>query len=179
MERVIDFLLSIIRLLVPCWPVMPWEGGVRTTAWPWFGTTWKEIRPGLVWKWPLVGAIWTINVKRQTVRTFEQEMRTRDGVYVGIRSVITYSVKHPHKVFIEVQDWDSALIERAMVYQAAFLNSHELRDCTLDAIHADVGPKVRREGFRWGCEIEDYGVVDFAELDVHSIHGVGFNIHTA
>ncbi len=115
-------------------------------------------------------------MKRQTVRTFEQVIRTADGQEVVCQAVITYSIKHPHKVFIEVQDWDSALVERAMVFQARFIASHRLEHLTVDTMGEAIKPELREEGFRWGCEIEDYGVVELARVRVLRLHGVAIQV---
>jgi regulator of protease activity HflC (stomatin/prohibitin superfamily) len=173
MQSVIDFLLGIIKHVTPIWIVNPWDGGVHA-----IGKWWWKVGPGIHFKLPFLSQIATVNVKRQTVRTFEQVIRTLDGYEVVCQAVITYAIRYAHKVFIEVQDWDSALVERAMVFQAQFIASHRLEELTVDTMGASIKPQIRQEGFRWGCEVEDYGVVELARVRVLRLHGVAMQVVT-
>jgi hypothetical protein len=172
MQAFIDFLLSIIKHVLPFWPVFPWEGGVRTTGFPFIGKMWyQEVKPGLRFKIPLLAEIWTVNVKRQTCMTVEQTVFTKDGVEVSAMAVITLVVSDPVAVFVEVHDYEGALQERALCFMAEYINTHNLNELSLKTMHQSCTPRVKREAERWGCTVEEFGVVTLAKTSVFRFMG--------
>jgi hypothetical protein len=189
MQSLIDFVLGIIRYVIPFWPVFPWEGGVRTTGIP-FGFSidresywrpvlrltgprmfWKPVGPGLHPKWPLLGAIHTVNVKRQTVRTPAQPVRTQDGYELVLSAVITLSIDDVVKVWVDVHDYEGAIQERAMCFLAEYVNENVLADCSVKKINKSLRSRIKREAERWGCAVEQFGVVVLAESRVFHLFG--------
>jgi regulator of protease activity HflC (stomatin/prohibitin superfamily) len=173
MQSLIDFLLNFVHRLIPFWPVLPWEGGVRTTGIPFGPMLYKEVKPGLRWKWPLIGMIHTVNTKRQTLKTPSQTVFTKDGEPISARLVITHAIRSPVRVFVHVHDYEGALQERTQVFLAEFIGSVPVAQVSVDSVNKAVQPRVKREAGRWGCEVESVGVVDLASPIVLQILGTG------
>lgn len=166
MQPLIEFLITFIKLFLPFLPVLPWEGGVRTTGIPFGPMLTAEVKPGLRWKWPIIGGIHTVATKRQTIRTPVQNLRSEDGAEITVSVVITHAVSDPVKVWVDVQDYEVALEERAMVFIAEFVSQTPLKQITIESVGKAVQPRVKREATRWGCEVENVGVVELANPHV-------------
>lgn len=172
MQVLFQFLLTIIHEFVPGKRVEPWQEGIRVTGFPFFPVRIKRLKPGWRWRFPFFATFFIIDVKRQTTKVLEQRVTTLDGVTKVIRSVITYAVVDVLKTFVEVQDWDDALMERTETFVAAFVNSHASADVNVANMVAAVQPKVKREARRWGCEVEAYGVSELADMHIVMFYGM-------
>jgi regulator of protease activity HflC (stomatin/prohibitin superfamily) len=170
-----EFLLSIITEFIPGRRIEPWQEGVRVTALPipfLRKARYKKILPGWRWRLPFFATIYFTNVKRQTTKVLEQRIATADGVTKVVRSVITYAIADVVKVFVEVQDWDDAIMERTETFVAEFVNSKPDAEVTVESIVHAVQPRVKREARRWGLEVEAYGVSELAEMTLAMFYGM-------
>lgn len=172
MQVLFSFLLSIINEFIPGKRVEPWQEGIRVTGFPFFRARVKRLRPGWRWRFPFFATFFVIDVKRQTTKVLEQRVQTSDRVTKVIRSVITYAVTDVVKTFVDVQDWDDALMERTETFVAEFVNSQPDKLVTVRAIVAAVQPKVKREARRWGLEVEAYGVSELADMHLVMFYGM-------
>lgn len=172
MAILFQFLLSIIHEFIPGKRVEPWQEGIRVTGLPFCRVRYKKILPGWRWKVPFFATFFIVDVKRQTTKVLEQRVTTADGVTKVVRSVITYAIADVVKTFVEVQDWDDALMERTETFVAEFVNSQANVEVTVANMVAAVQPKVKREARRWGLEVEAYGVSELADMHLVMFYGV-------
>lgn len=154
MQALIAWLTNIWERLFPWVIVDPWEAGIRVRAGKWV----KEVGPGLHFTIPFIDAIETINTRKQWEMVLEQTVETADRVSMLIVSNINYEVKHPKKLWLEVQDHDDSLSEECAVRIAAWVNESNYADVTIKNLVFACYPEVRRMGFRWGCEVLELGI---------------------
>ena len=160
MSQFFDFILSIIGHLVPIFIIPPWEAGVRVT----FGKYWKEVGPGTHYKIPFVQEFFTTNIKRQIAVCPKQTVTTADGQTLTLSALLTYNIRHPARIWTRIQDFDDSIIALCMQEIHVFIATHDLTDCSYNAIVATVLPVLRKNAFSWGAEVEDLGFGDLAAI---------------
>lgn len=140
--------------------VEPDEQGIRVT----FGRRVKDLEPGWYWYCPLFQNIRKINVMTQVIDLPEQVLTSKDGKTIFISGGIVYSIKHPRKAILNVQDYDKAIQVMGMRYITHYVMDHTFEECKeIDSVCRGTFEAVRRHGFKWGLEVEEAFLTDMAE----------------
>lgn len=169
MQALLDFVLSFVDRLWPWTDVDPWEEGLRVRTFPFLRQRTKKVKPGAVFTIPWFDSIVTVNVKRQIVDLPNQDVETRDRISMKISGSMVYSIRHVERVWLDTQDHDEALQLLAMEAIADYVNRHVYDDITIENLRESVKPEVRREAWKWGCEVESIGITHLSKQRVYSI----------
>ena len=154
-------ILEKVFCAVPRWTfVEPDEAGIRVT----FGKRVKDLVPGWYWYCPLFQNVRNVNVVSQVIDLPEQILTSKDGKTVYISGGIVYSIRHPRKAILNVQDYDEAIQVIGMRYITQYVMEHDFEECKRIAeVCKGILEDVRRHGFKWGMEVEDAFLTDMAE----------------
>jgi regulator of protease activity HflC (stomatin/prohibitin superfamily) len=140
--------------------VEPDEAGIRVT----FGNRVKDLGSGWYWYCPLFQNIRKVNIVSQVIDLPEQMLTSRDGKTIFISGGIVYSIKHPRKTILNVQDYDQAIQVIGMRYITQYVMEREFEGCKdIDQVCKGIFEAVRRHGFKWGIEVEEAFLTDMAE----------------
>jgi len=140
--------------------VEPDESGIRVT----FGRRVKDLESGWYWYCPLFQNVRKVNVMSQVIDLPEQVLTTQDGKTIYVSGGIVYSIKHPRKAILNVQDYDEAIQVIGMRYITQYVMEHMFEACKdIEAVCKGIYDAVRKHGFRWGIEVEEAFLTDIAE----------------
>jgi len=145
----------------PRWAfVEPDESGIRVT----FGRRVKDLEPGWYWYCPLFQNVRKVNVVSQVIDLPEQVLTTTNGKTIYVSGGIVYSIRHPRKAILNVQDYDQAIQVIGMRYITQYVMEHDFEACkNIDEVCKGIFNAVRKHGFRWGIEVEEAFLTDMAE----------------
>lgn len=140
--------------------VSPDEAGIRVT----FGRGVKDLSAGWYWHCPLFQKVRKINVVSQVIDLPEQILTSKDGKTIFVSGGIVYSVRHPRKTILCVQDYDQAIQVMGMRYITHYVMSHDFSECkNIEEVGQGIFEAVRKYGFKWGIEVEEAFLTDMAE----------------
>ena len=148
-------------------------GGVRFLP----GGKVKEIKPGLYVYWPLTTAVQEIQVKRQSIEV-QQELTTKDGITVMVKTVIVFTVEDVMKALVETADFDDTTEEMGQKGTVAAIMSRDFDQILVDMVESnDVRNEVTR-GARsallpFGVKVEDAFISSFGRTKIFSHAGEG------
>lgn len=156
LEKLIDFLLDIIRSFQFAKVLMQYERGV-VLRW---GRFHRMAEPGVVWFWPFfIESVDKDSVVLDTMRLEPQSLIARDGHQIVIRVMVSFRIEDIKTFLLEVEGRDEAL--RDMTYGAVAGYVAESENLPQD-INNRLSILVRRRAKRFGIAIEEVQVVDFA-----------------
>ena len=148
-------------------------GGVRFLP----GGKVKEIKPGLYIYWPLTTAVQEIQVKRQSIEV-QQELTTKDGHTVMVKTVIVFSVDDVMKALVETVDFDDTTEEMGQKGTVAAIMSRDFDQIIVDMVASnDIRNEVAqgaRSALRpFGVKVEDAFISSFGKTKIFSHAGEG------
>ncbi len=138
--------------------VDPWEEGVRVRSIPFRKQQTDKVTPGVVFTIPFFDAVETINIRPQVVDLDDQTIETSDRIPMLVSVTISYEIRHTKKLFLDVQDHDESLMAATQNIVAAWVNKTAYEQLTIENLVAGCFDLVRKEGWRWGCEVSGLGV---------------------
>lgn len=154
-------LLDFVGLLLPFVVVDEWEGGVRQIL----GRTRSNVGPGLVWKWPVIGAVQTTTVTWRVTATPPQTLSYREGAERTVSFGVRWRVVDVKRLWDTIQEPESTLVDEvrsAAGELAAERHSPVFGDSLADEVLACVEETV--EG--WGLEVDRVRVIDHTAAQV-------------
>jgi len=154
MEALFVWLISVWDSLKPLVIVDPWEAGIRVRG----GKKIKKIGPGIHRRFPVLDDFFVINVRRQVIDLDDQTVETSDRIPMLLSLTVGYSIKHPDKIWLKVQDHDESLQTDIQKVVADWVNITIYSDLTIVNLVDSCFADVRSIGFNWGCEIDELGV---------------------
>lgn len=135
---------------------------LRVRSWPWRQTR-LALAPGMHWKIPFVDHFETTTVTSQIANLPNQSVRTADGRSLAISGGVAYNINSIEKYHVNVQSADTSIQTLAMGRLCEYVARNLLSDCTYTKIVEAVFPVLRREGWRWGVEIEGLVLTDLCD----------------
>lgn len=161
LAKITDFLLTI-----PPWTVVfPDEHGIFIRG----GKYTRTLLPGFYFKYPVYDTIRKMNVKEQIIDLPSQSVTNRLGKILALSGTIRYQVYDAKKAMLDVLDYDESIQNLAMSLIAEFVSQTER--CKHQDICESVLSDLNAAADRWGIEVLDFWLTDYAEHKVYRIMG--------
>jgi len=137
----------------------------------------KVVKPGLYWYWPLTTTVEEIPIKRQSIEV-QQELTTKDGETVMVKTVIVFTVDDIMKALVETTDFDDTVEEMGQKGTVAAIMSRDFDQIVIDMVSSnDIRNEVAqgaRSALRpFGVKVEDAFISSFGETKIFSHAGEG------
>ena len=161
--RLMDALGSFIPRLVI---VRTTHGGVAFVR----GKNPKEIKPGIMWFWP----VWTdyiiLPVVRQSLDLPSQTLTTKDDQAITVAAVIVYEVSDIMRALTVQWDLDETLQDVSCAAVREYVVARRFSEIQVDdaKMLRDV---IRKRVQRYGIAVRDAWVTDFARTKVITVIG--------
>ncbi len=171
LDRLVDFLVSVVDLFFFAEIVNEWEEGVVLR----FGRYHRSIGPGLHFYWPF-------HVERPICTSMapeahpfkEQKVTLCEGTTVFVEPIVTYRVSNARRSLLEVTEAEDGMRDVVAGVLRRLLARHqwaELVDADqCEAIEEAIAKGMRQEAFRWGIEILRVRFRSLVRVD--SCHGI-------
>ena len=130
-----------------------------------FGQLRPEIRgPGLALIVPFVDRLQKVNMQIITQPVPAQDGITRDNVAVRVDAVLYYRVVDPGRVAVDVQDYDSAILQVAQASLRSIIGKSELDDLLSNREKLNQGLElmIDNPAVGWGVHIDRVEIKDVA-----------------
>src|SRR5690349_1327847 len=130
-DKLIEFLTSVLDKILPFWIVKQWQGAVRLRGGKYVST----LGPGLYVKWPFLDEIYVTHVVTTTLTTPAQSLTTKDGKQIVTKGVIKYKVNDVTLYLLKIYDSKDALSDTSQGIVKEQISIREWKDCndnTLD-----------------------------------------------
>lgn len=164
MQALFDFLRWVFENGFKFWYVIqPWEAGLRIRSVPRKPQQRTSFEPGIHWKLPFVDHYEVTNVASQIANLPNQSVRTADGRSLAISGGVIYGINNIEKYHVNVQNADTSIQTLAMGKLTEYVAQNVLSDCTYPKITGAVFPALRKEGWRWGVEVEGLVLTDLCD----------------
>lgn len=169
LDKLIDVLVSIVHWF-KFWAVCGAEyRGVMCR----FGHPVRPLRPGWNWKFPFVEREALADVRVWADVLPAQSLRTKDGVTMVVRLMVSHQVVDPQAFLFKVYDTNNNFQDLA----AGQLGSAVMAATAAEIYDGTVLKKVRRKVVNaakaWGLEIHNVQFVDCVEAPAARLFGVG------
>lgn len=150
-DKIIEFIISILDLF-RFWEVIShWEEGVRVRLGKWTKTI---LKPGFHWRWPfMIDIILTIGIKPEVAELEPQTVTTLDNIVVGVQAVVKYEISDASKALLEVGDEVMALKELTQTFIRSTIIKSNYSEINSKDIEADVKALSKREAEKWGIRL--------------------------
>jgi len=137
----------------------------------------EVIEPGLYVYWPLTTTVQEIQIKRQSIEV-QQELTTKDGKTVMVKTVIVFTVDDILKAIVETVDFDDTTEEMGQKGTVAAVMSRDFDQILVDMVDSnDIRNEVAqgaRSALRpFGVKVEDAFISSFGETRIFSHAGEG------
>ena len=140
--------------------VSPWESSIRVR----FGKYTKVCEPGLHFKIPIFDSFHNFNVVPRVANLPHQSLKTADGKNLALSGALAYYVDDAEKALVEVDDFETSLVNLAMGLLADYIANHPAAECTHDAIQTAVAASLHEAAQAWGLDITHVYLVDLADV---------------
>jgi regulator of protease activity HflC (stomatin/prohibitin superfamily) len=130
-----------------------------------FGRVSAQIRgPGLTFIVPGVDRLQKVNMQIITMPVPAQDGITRDNVTVRVDAVVYYRVIDPHRVAVDVQDYDSAVGQVAQTSLRSIIGKSVLDDllCDRERLNQGLELMIDSPAADWGVHIDRVEIKDVA-----------------
>lgn len=160
-DKLLDFLVSIWRELIPVTVLHPYIGGVQLRM----GRVLRVLEPGgWYWKVPFVDDVLTDHVVPRTERLTGLATTTSDGKAIGFDAVVTYRISDIQKATLEVHDLKDAIADSC----AGIIGTELSNMAWMDIVHGNTVESLtascRRRGWKWGVEIQQVQLTGVAPV---------------
>lgn len=149
------FLLFILSGLVQ---IKAWEVALKFTLGRYSG----KLQPGLNWYFPLLQRIRRVDLRVCNRDLFQQAVITKDNLTLNVDAVVYYRVIDPERAIMQVEDFETALRDRAKVVLRDLIGETPLNEVL--AHREQIAAKVRNhvETFiaQWGLHVDLIGLQD-------------------
>lgn len=133
----------------------------------------RVLKPGFNWKWPIIERASLADVRVWADVLPAQSLRTRDGVTMVVRLMVSHEVVDPETFLFKVYDANNNIQDVA----AGQLGSAVMVATAAEVYDGTVLRKVRRKvvaaAKAWGLEIHNVQFVDCVEAPAARLFGVG------
>lgn len=129
----------------------------------------RTVTGGFYWKWPIYDEIPFIRVKEQVINLPNQSVSSKDGTIYAASGAIKYEVRDGRRALLEVVDYDTSLQNLAMGVIGEYICGSRSEECRPVDICREVQDALEVDAEKWGLEILDFWLTDFAEHKVYRI----------
>lgn len=167
LDRLIDLILQWVGWLVPFTVIMQYERAVVLRL----GVYRRELGPGLHWIVPFgIDSVLADNVVPRTTNLAGQSLTTKDGRTVIAAAIVTSSINNIRKATLEVEGVTEALRDSCYGTIGTLVASHTWDDLRKVEFLETLTKACRKNGWRFGIEIERVALSDLASTKAISLH---------
>lgn len=168
-DRLIDFVISILHLF-RFWQVCPTEysGFVRR-----YGVPVRDLHPGFNFVWPLAIETCTLVDMRLWADVLPaQSLRTRDGVDLVIKLMVSHRVKDPRTFVLAVFDANNNIQDVAAGQLGTIVARSTIAEVDSGAVVRKVRAAVVTAAHQWGLAINKVQFVDCSRAPSFRLFGM-------
>ena len=127
----------------------------------------KTVRPGKVWlRIFYIDKLMVDNVVTTTLSLKEQVLTTADDKKIIISVMIRWRIRDIKKILLETEGGEEVLTDCAMGEVAQYVKAHSLQHIFDDESSESLYRAIRKRGWKFGIEVEEVQVTDFATTRV-------------
>lgn len=152
LDKLIEFLTSVLDKILPFWIVKQWQGAVRLRGGKYVST----LGPGLYIKWPFLDEIYVTHVVTTTLATPAQSLTTKDGKQIVTKGMIKYRVSDVTLYLLKIYDSRDALSDTSQGIVKEQIILRDWKDCNDNNLDNEITKKIRNEVKKWGIDVEKY-----------------------
>jgi regulator of protease activity HflC (stomatin/prohibitin superfamily) len=159
LDKLIDFLLSVVDLFYFTRVVDSWEKGVVLR----FGRYKRTVGPGIHWVAPfMIERLISADVYARPFRLPPQSLTTADGVAVVVSAVVTCKVANVRKVLLDCGNHEEALADSLTGTIAQQVTGAAWSDLTTDEFWRTVTTATHERARKWGLKVIEVQPADVA-----------------
>lgn len=159
----LDFIQRFLDIFIWWTIIQPWEQGIRVRL----GRTRKRLAPGIHWKIPYADLVYRQTTRRRYSQFGPQTVTTRDGHTLTLAGAVGYSIRDLDKLYDGLQHPEDSLHALVSGKVAAHIATHDLADCTPEAIVTNVRPKLGLAKF--GLRNEHFVLSTYARVKTYRL----------
>ena len=156
MEKILEFLLSIINDVLPFYTVKQYEMGVILRG----GKFLRVTNPGFHFKIPFFDDVIKSVVVVTTLTIPVQSITTKDNKDVVIKSVVKYTIDDIKSFTLNVYDAIDAISDTTQAIIKEQITTKTWEQCRNPNVDNEITKKLRTEVKRWGINIEKVTLTD-------------------
>ena len=156
MEKILEFLLSIISDVLPFYTIKQYEMGVVLRG----GKFLKVTNPGFHFKLPFFDDVLKSVVVVTTLTIPVQSITTKDNKDVVIKSVVKYTIDDIKSFILNVYDAIDAISDTTQAIIKEQITTKNWSQCTNSNIDNEITKKLRIEVKKWGINVEKVTLTD-------------------
>lgn len=150
LDRLIDFLLSVVDLFYFVRVVDSWEKGVVLRL----GRYRRTVGPGWHLVWPLmIERVITADVYARPFRLPPQSLTTSDDIAVVVSAVVTCKVANVRKVLLDCGNHEEALADSLTGTIAQHVTGAAWSDLTTEEFWSTVTTATHERARKWGLKV--------------------------
>lgn len=152
------FIIIAIILLVSIRQINQYEKGIKFM----FGKYTKTVNPGWRIVLPVIQSMTKVDTRTKTLDVPEQEAITKDNIPVGINAVIYYNISIAEKAILEVENFQYAIMQLAMVTMRNAVGQHTLDDIlkNREEVSTEIQKAVDEATDPWGIKVVNLDLKD-------------------
>ncbi len=151
MEAFINFIKEFLYLFKFWYVIAPYERGVLIRL----GHFKKVLEPGRHWiQWMGRDKVLVDNVVPGTTALEIQDVHSKDDIPVTITAILLWQITDIKKVFLDVEDADSALTDSATGYITEMIESHDWDEIRRPDFPRSLKPHIQRQAREWGIRVQ-------------------------
>lgn len=170
MNNIVEAILSNLATLLPWRIVHTYERGVKFRR---GRVQMRALDPGWHWFWPMLESIDVVNVALETRNLPTQSVLTKDGKSITFSCNVCYRITDACRMFVAIQDFDSAVEAFAMVHLAGAIGTRTMAALKKDreALELELCEGLTAKVADWGAEIEWVGLTDLVDARSYRLFG--------
>lgn len=160
LDRLIDFILSLIADVLPCLIIPVYNKALLLRA----GKTYKVLDPGFHWKIPFLDKAEEHTVVTTTLSIKVQSCITSDGRQIAAKVIVKYSIDDIKKYVENISDAVDALSDLTQAKVMIIINARTFNECIdAESLSNILSIKVRADVKKYGINVEQTTFTDLVE----------------
>ena len=172
LDKLIDFILSLLDYIMPVYVVKEYQGAVVFRA----GHFKFVKRAGLHWKWPFVDFVDVYGMATTTLTLPVQSVTTKDGMEVVVKGQVKYQVEDLEIYGVQVVDARDALSDTTCGIIFGIVHGMTWEEACSADLNAQISIPCRREGKKWGVKVHQVTLTDFSKMRSIRLFNEGANL---
>lgn len=161
-DKLIDFIISIIELFRFFYVVRSWERGINLRLGKW---TNKVLKPGFHFILPLgIDEVHTISIVPYVAELDPQTIVTKDRQVIVVQALVKYEVIKPEVCLIEVANEEDAVLEFTQGAIHTVISETDYSIADVREIETKVREVARKEVIKWGIKIHSVVFKSFGKM---------------
>jgi regulator of protease activity HflC (stomatin/prohibitin superfamily) len=170
LDKLIDFLLSLIKDLLPFYIVAEYQECVQLRS----GKFLRTVDAGFWWKLPFFDEPYIQIVVTTTTRTLPQSVVTSDKKSLVVAAIVKYNIKDVKLFVLSITDGLDAIVDVTQGHIMNVINSKTEIECfdDVERLSRDIEIVVRRDVKKYGIDMEVLTIVDLVSAKAFRLfHG--------